>query len=66
LLAIPKAAEEVALNFLFYILLKYGIPCTILTDQGTQFMGDVFRRLYKLLRVHKVNTSGITLRVKVH
>ena len=61
LLAIPmmtQTAEEVALNFMRYVVLQYGIPCSIVTDQGTQFMGDVLRRLCKLLKVHKINTSA--------
>jgi hypothetical protein len=60
LLAIPmmtQTAEKVALNFMRFIVLQYGIPCSIVTDQGTQFMGNVFKRLCKLLRVHKLNTS---------
>jgi hypothetical protein len=45
-LAIPmmtQIAEEVALNFMHYIVLQYGIPCSLVTNQGTQFMGDVLK-----------------------
>ena len=61
LLAIPmmtQTAEEVVLNFMRHIVLQYGIPCSVVTDQGTQFMGDVFKSLCKLLKVHKLNTSA--------
>jgi len=53
-----QTAEEVALNFMRYVVLQYGIPCSIVTDQGTQFMGDVLKRLCKLLKVHKINASA--------
>jgi hypothetical protein len=61
LVAVPmfsQTAEEVALNFMRYVILQYGIPSSIVTDQGTQFMGDIFKRLCKLLKVHKLNTSA--------
>jgi hypothetical protein len=48
LLVIPmmtQTAEEVALNVMRHIVLQYGIPCSLVTDQGTQLMGDVFKRL---------------------
>ena len=40
-----------------YIVLQYGVPNSVVTDQGTQFMGDVFRRLCKLLKILKLITS---------
>ena len=55
---ITQTAEEVALNFMRHIVLQYGIPGSLVTDQGTQFMGDVFKRLCKLLHVHKLNTCA--------
>jgi transposase InsO family protein len=53
-----QTAEEVALTFMRYVILQYGIPYSIVTDQGTQFMGDVFKRLCKLLNICKLNTSA--------
>ena len=41
-----QTAEEVALNFMRHIVLQYGIPGSLVTDQGTQFMGDVFKSSY--------------------
>jgi len=52
-----QTAEEVALNFMLHIVLEYGIPCSQVTHQGKQSMGDVFKRFCKLLCVHKLNTS---------
>ena len=48
LIAIPmitQTANEVSLTFLRYVVLHYGIPNSIVTDQGSQFMGDIFKRL---------------------
>jgi transposase InsO family protein len=61
LVAVPmmtQTAEEVTLSFMRHVVLQYGNPLSIVTDQGTQFMGDVFRRLCKLLKVHKLNTNS--------
>jgi hypothetical protein len=61
LIAVPlfsQTAEEVSLNFLRCVILQYGIPGSIVTDQGSQFMGDLFKRLCKLLKIHKLNTSA--------
>jgi transposase InsO family protein len=53
-----QTAEEVTLTFLRHIVLLYGIPQFIVTDQGTQFMSDLFKRLCKLLKLHKLNTTA--------
>jgi transposase InsO family protein len=53
-----QTADDVSLNFLRHIVLHYGIPNSIVTDQGSQFMGDIFKRLCKLLKVHKLNTTA--------
>ena len=61
LIAIPmmtQTADEVSLTFLRYVILHYGIPNAIVTDQGSQFMGDVFSRLCKVLKIHKLNTTA--------
>jgi len=39
-------------------VLLYGIPQFIVTDQGSQFMSDIFRRLCKLLKLNKLNTTA--------
>jgi len=56
LLAIPmitQTADEVFLTFLRYITLHYGKLNSIVTQQGSQFMSDIFKRLCKVLKVHK-------------
>jgi hypothetical protein len=49
--------EEVALILMRYIVRQYGIEYCKVTDQRTKFMGDVFKRLCKLLKAHKLNTN---------
>ena len=61
LVAIPmitQTADEVLLTFLRYITLHYGIPNSIVTEQGPQFMSDIFKRLCKVLTVCKCNTTA--------
>ena len=61
LMAIPmltQTAEEVTLIFMRHIVLRSGIPQSIVTDQGSQFMSDVFKRLCKLLKLNKLNTTA--------
>jgi hypothetical protein len=40
------------------IILIYGIPNEIVTDQGSNFMGDVFKRICKLFKIEKINTTA--------
>jgi hypothetical protein len=40
-------AETVARGFVTHVVLKYGTPHTVLTDQGTNFLTDVFRSTCK-------------------
>jgi len=54
--ALPKHSRPV--HFLRHIVLLYGIPQFIVTDQGSQFMSDIFRRLCKLLKLNKLNTTA--------
>jgi hypothetical protein len=53
-----QTAEDVSLKFMRQVVLQYGIPDSLVTDQGTQFMGDMFKRLCKLLRVNKINNTA--------
>jgi len=55
---ITQTADEVVLTFLRYEVLHYGIPNTIVTDQGSQFMSDLFKRLCRLLKILKLNTTA--------
>jgi len=60
LIAIPmiNQVEEVTLTLLHHIVLLYGITQFIVTEQGSQFMSDIFRRLCKLLKLNKLNTTA--------
>jgi len=53
-----QTAEEVALKFMRHFVLQYGIPSSIDTVQGIEFMGDIFKRLCKLLKMRKLNISA--------
>ena len=40
------------------ILCRTAIPCQLLTDQGSQFLGGLVRQLCKVLGVEQVNTTA--------
>lgn len=57
--AIPNAeALTVAQIFFDEIVTRYGIPKRVVTDQGTNFLSDLFKSLCKLLRVKKLQTTA--------
>lgn len=47
----------VAKVFVQEIVLKFGIPQVILTDQGSNFLSDLFANVCKLLRIKRIKTS---------
>ncbi|MCA9324993.1 DDE-type integrase/transposase/recombinase, partial [Candidatus Saccharibacteria bacterium] len=51
-----QTAESVSENFLDFIC-TFGIPECVLTDQGTSFMSELFKRVYDLLDIRPVRTS---------
>jgi transposase InsO family protein len=53
-----QTAEEVTNAFVKHIILIYGIPTEILTDQGSNFMSEVFKRICKLLKIEKIHTTA--------
>jgi len=56
--AIPNhTANMVAQSFVEKFVLIHGIPDTILTDQGTDFLSKTFTEVCKLLKINKINTS---------
>ncbi|KDR23651.1 Retrovirus-related Pol polyprotein from transposon 17.6, partial [Zootermopsis nevadensis] len=60
-IAIPlhtQTIEEIVTAFMNHIILIYGIPSSIVTDQGSNFMSDMFKRLCKLMRIEKINTTA--------
>ncbi|KAE9525308.1 hypothetical protein AGLY_014376 [Aphis glycines] len=50
-------ANTVAEAFVIHFVCVHGIPGTILTDQGTDFLSKTFTEVCKLLKINKVNTS---------
>ena len=61
LVAIPipqQDAETVAKKFVLNIVLKFGAPAQILTDQGSNFLSDLFKSMCKLLKIKKIQTTA--------
>ena len=60
-LAVPirqQDASTVAKVFVEQIILKFGIPQTLLTDQGSNFLSELFANTCKLLRFNRIKTSS--------
>lgn len=58
--AIPLSqidAKTVAEAFVTNIVCKHGIPESVLTDQGTNFLSEVFTQMCKLLQIKKMQTT---------
>lgn len=51
-------AETVAREFVQNIVLKFGTPDVILTDQGSNFLSELFARTCKLLRIKRTHTTA--------
>lgn len=51
-------AQTVAEAFTVHFVCIHGIPDTILTDQGTDFMSKTFTEMCKLLKINKINSSA--------
>lgn len=61
--AIPdQTANTVARALFEQILCRYNIPKEIVTDNGTNFVGHVFKKLCKLFNVKKLRTTIYTSR----
>ena len=57
--AIPiknQEATTTAKEFTTKIIFEHGIPEKILTDQGTNFLSEMFKNTCKLLRIEKIQT----------
>jgi hypothetical protein len=60
-LAIPiehQDAATIARVFVEEVILKFGIPQMILTDQGSNFMSEVFTNVCKLLKIKKIKCTA--------
>jgi transposase InsO family protein len=51
-------AEMVARAFVANIVLKYGTPGTVQTDQGANFISEVFRNTCKILKIKKIQSTA--------
>jgi hypothetical protein len=51
-----QTVEEVSVALTHRVFLVYGIPGVILTDQGSNFMSEVFKGICKLFEIEKLNT----------
>jgi len=59
--AIPipnQEATTISKEFVTKIVLEHGIPEKILTDQGTNFLSEIFKNTCKLLRIDKIQTTA--------
>jgi Integrase core domain len=58
--AIPIAsqdAETIAQAFVSKVILRHGAPKSLLTDQGTNFLSNLFKSVCKALKIKKIQTT---------
>ena len=48
----------IAKAFVEEVILKFGIPQIILTDQSSNFMSEVFTNVCKLLKIKKIKCTA--------
>ena len=53
-----RDAETVARAFVEEIVLTYGTPQILQTDQGTNFVSEVFRNTCKILRIKRIQSTA--------
>jgi transposase InsO family protein len=61
LVAVPvpqQDAETIARAFVLSIVLKFGAPAQVLTDQGSNFLSALFKNTCKLLKIKKIQTTA--------
>lgn len=59
--AIPicnKEATTVADGLVKGVILRHGVPSTIASDQGTEFLNEVLRRVCSLLKIRQINSCA--------
>jgi hypothetical protein len=64
LVAVPIGkldAETVAKVFVEKIVLTYGMPQTLQTDQGANFVSEVFMNTCKILKINKIQFTAFHL-----
>ncbi|MGL4337186.1 MAG: RNase H-like domain-containing protein [Turicibacter sp.] len=56
--ALPdQKSETIAQIFVEHIVFRYGTPCKLLTDRGTNFTSDLFKAITELFQILKLTTS---------
>lgn len=55
---VTKSSTEVARALVNNYILRYGIPTTIATDRGTEFMSAVMNETCKLLQINNINSTA--------
>ena len=61
IIAVPilqQDAEIIARVFVEEIVLRFGIPQVIWTDQGSNFLSELFTNVYKLFKIKKLKTTA--------
>ena len=53
---IDQTVNEVATQLVEKIISMFGISTMIVTDQGSNFMSELFTRICKLFQIDKINT----------
>lgn len=59
--AIPIKNQEsstIATEFVNNIVCRHGIPESVLTDQGANFLSQIFKNMCKLLKLRKIRTTA--------
>jgi transposase InsO family protein len=55
---LKQDVETVACEFVQNIVLKYEIPKVIMTNQGANFLSELFMSVCKLLQIKKIQTTA--------
>ena len=53
-----QRAKTIATLLMTEIIPRYGAPRTLLSDQGTNFLSKLCKKVYKLMKIHKLQTSA--------
>jgi len=61
-----QEATTIAKKFITKIICEHGIPETALTDQGTNFLSEIFKNVCKLLIITKIQTTAYHRRATEH
>ncbi|OMH84444.1 Retrovirus-related Pol polyprotein from transposon [Zancudomyces culisetae] len=58
-LPVPNLLSSTIINFIIYkIVMDYGVPTQLITDQGSSFMSEATKAVYKWLGIKHAPTSG--------